>query len=499
MSQGYSGYRKEAGFGFANLSNKSLVGLFVILVVGIAVMTKVPLAGVAVFVLGIPVALLLLVPLGATGRTAAGHLAWKLNIFTGARSNRDALVAGALANDQPVTEIDRIENLPGVLAPLKLLDVDDGRGGRQVLVWNRATGVLSAILRVAPTGITLADPADATTWVTAYGAMLADLGYKKQIESVTFNIESAPGGGTNQRQYVLDRLDPGAPGLSLKVAGEILDAEPSSAADVSATVTFNFNLKNVHPVPETLLDGAAEVVRLLPSLEQSLAASGATVTGRASTQWLIRRVRAAFDPAIRMSLTEGDGPGDELLEWIDAGPIRTESTPDVYAHDSGLSVTWAMTHAPRGTVRQHSLVPLLAPGPFYKRLCYVYRPYSAAEAAQKVEDEITGGTLRAMMRRWTKKDTSQREYDDQVKARRAAQEESLGAGYGRFTMYVTTTARTAEALAQACANVEDRMGQTKIRFRRCRGAQAAAFATSLGLGIDPTSGLSKLASNRWLK
>ena len=39
--------------------------------------------------------------------------------------------------------------------------------------------------------------------------------------------------------------------------------------------------------------------------------------------------------------------------------------------------------------------------------------------------------------------------------------------------------------------------ETKIRFRRARGAQPAAFAVGLGLGIDPTTALSRRAHERW--
>jgi len=74
----------------------------------------------------------------------------------------------------------------------------------------------------------------------------------------------------------------------------------------------------------------------------------------------------------------------------------------------------------------------------------------------------------------------------------------LGAGVGRFTMYLTTTVRNESTLDAAVADAEERAAQTKIRFRRARGAQPAAFAASLGLGIDPTSALSRRAIERWI-
>ena len=74
----------------------------------------------------------------------------------------------------------------------------------------------------------------------------------------------------------------------------------------------------------------------------------------------------------------------------------------------------------------------------------------------------------------------------------------MGAGLGRFTMYITTTVRNEDTLPAACADVEERYGTAKLQFRRARGAQAAAFASSLGYGIEPTSGLSRTRAERWL-
>lgn len=73
----------------------------------------------------------------------------------------------------------------------------------------------------------------------------------------------------------------------------------------------------------------------------------------------------------------------------------------------------------------------------------------------------------------------------------------MGAGLGRFTMYVTTTVRNENTLPEACSDVEERMGMTKNRFRRTRKAMAAGHAASLGMGITPITGLSRMPNERW--
>jgi hypothetical protein len=494
MAPGFGGYRPIRGFGIGKLGKVGTT-LIVITVVAIAASTFISLwATVYLTLLAVPILVLTVVPFGGSGRTAVQHAVWELRSYTGNATNTDAYSSDVLS------EVEGGDHLPGVLAPLKPLTVDDGLGGKQCLIWNRRTGILSAILRVSPVGITLADEADANAWVRAYGAWLADLGYRPMITSVVFTVESSPTGGVNQREYILDRIVDSAPEITTRIMRNIVASSRSSTADVSTLVTINFDPSKASPEPKTLLEGASEVVRWLPGIESALAAAGATVTGRASTPFLIRRIRASFDPAIRMFLAEGELEEDELLQWRDAGPIRTDSNrkTDVYKHDSGYSVSWVLKDTPNGVVRQGILLPLVSPGKYYRRFSMVYRPFTAAEASEIVEKEISGGTIRRIFNSKTKKDETQRDHDDRVRARRAAQEESLGAGLGQFTMYLTTTVRNEESLPAACADVEERFGNAKLRFRRARGAQEATFAASLGLGIDPTSGLSRTAATRWL-
>ena len=63
--------------------------------------------------------------------------------------------------------------LPGVLAPLALLDAGDGYGGRYALVLDRRAGTLTAALRVIPASMWLADRHDADAWVSNWGGWLA--------------------------------------------------------------------------------------------------------------------------------------------------------------------------------------------------------------------------------------------------------------------------------------------------------------------------------------
>jgi len=98
--------------------------------------------------------------------------------------------------------------LPGVLAPLALLDADDGYGGRYALVLDRRAGTLTAALRVIPASTWLADRHDADGWVANWGGWLASLGYLPMVRHVTVVTDTAPEPGTALADAVAAALDP---------------------------------------------------------------------------------------------------------------------------------------------------------------------------------------------------------------------------------------------------------------------------------------------------
>ena len=97
---------------------------------------------------------------------------------------------------QVVAEHSPAWRLPGVLAPLALLDAEDGYGGRYALVLDRRTGMMTATLRIIPASTWLADRQDADTWVANWGGWLASLGYLPAVRHVTVTIDTAPEPGS---------------------------------------------------------------------------------------------------------------------------------------------------------------------------------------------------------------------------------------------------------------------------------------------------------------
>ncbi len=472
----YGNWRAERGWGIGSLSTTASLILFAAVLVPLLAVSAVP--AVALPLLGISLAAAAAV-LGRVGGVSVTDLVLRRLRFHRARAAGWTDYRGGLLTDHP-----RAADLPGVLAPVRPLDVDDGRGGRHALLWHRRTGTLTAILRCSPIGLDLADPHQADQWVASWGQLLANLGYLPPLRHVAVTVETAPAGGTTVRDHITTALDPDAPALARRILTELTDHTPVATAETDTRVSVCLDPARATPRPGDLLAAVVEVGRRLPAIENDLAACGVAVLGRATTDWLGTRIRTAFDPERRPDLTRLAGT-EAPLDWTDAGPIAATELWDHYRHEGGTSVTWALREAPRQAVGASVLAPLLSPGPFPRRTTWMYHPYPAEQAAAKVENEVTSGQVRRAWAERTRRDETQRERDDRARALQSAREEARGAGVGRFTIYVTTTVLNPDDLPAAVADVEQRAGQSKLRLRRLRGAQAPGFATTLGVGIDP--------------
>ena len=229
----YGNWRAQRGWGIGSLSTTQTVTLFVavlapVLAASVAPRAALVLAGVSVVVAG-----LLVIRVGGT--TAAEILTRRVR-FHRARAAGWTELSGGVFTDHP-----RGADLPGVLAPLVALDVEDGRGGRHALLWNRRTGALSVILRCSPVGLDLADPVQADLWVAGWGGLLADLGYNPLVRHLAVTVDTAPTGGTTVGDYVAAHLDPRAPALARTVLGELVAITPATAADIDARITLTLD------------------------------------------------------------------------------------------------------------------------------------------------------------------------------------------------------------------------------------------------------------------
>ena len=265
---------------------------------------------------------------------------------------------------------------------------------------------------------------------------------------------------------------------------------PATAADVDARVTLTLDPHRAAPRPADLLAAVTEVARWLPGLETALG----WLRGRACSAAPVDRVADRADPGgVRPGRPPRHRPPRPHAAtragscWLGGRrPGRRRRGLGDYRHDSGVSVSWALREAPRQAVAARVLAPLLAPGPYPRRVTWLYEPYPADQAAAEVEaagqrraDPLAPGPPAPAGTRPNATATTG-PAPCSPPARRPPAPGSAGSPSTSPPPSPTPT-----ELPAAVADVEQRAGQAKLRLRRLRGAQAAGFAAALGIGINP--------------
>ena len=165
----YGGWRRRRGIGLFGLG---AAGTHAVLgtLLGVIITTTADAA--ALLYVGPP--LLMAAGLGMIrigGGPVAHAAVRRLRWWRGSARNYTRYRAAVVAEHSPAFR------MPGVLAPLTLLDAKDGYGGRYGVVVDRRSGLMTPTLRVIPASTWLADREDADTWVANWGGWLASLGF----------------------------------------------------------------------------------------------------------------------------------------------------------------------------------------------------------------------------------------------------------------------------------------------------------------------------------
>lgn len=379
-------------------------------------------------------------------------------------------------------------SLPGLLAKVQVWAAVDALGRDFALVEIPQAHQWAVVLRVAAQGGALVDTETQDVWVAGWGEFLALLGQEGGVVQAAAVVETEPNAGALLRAHVDSQVRPDAPAFARRVAAAAAAELPAGVADTIGYVTLTFAERALGIVrkgaEQTAAAVAEEVGRRLPGLSVGLRDVGASEGLPLSVDRLSRRVREAFDPAIGAQFAGQEADGLPVhVEWEDAGPSAHDETATSYRHDSGLSRTWEAMDVPPGLVRDSVMARLMAPMPSAprKRVTLLYRPVDAAQTATLVDRD-----LRAAVNRTGRRKGLAYSHDTAAlkSARQATEEEAAGAGVVTFSMLVTVTVTDDADFDRAATSVERAGRGARFRLSPVRGAQAAAFAGGLGVGLS---------------
>lgn len=474
----FTGWRKAKGLGIGWMTptDSAIVAALVVVWLG-ALM----LAG---WRAGLAIAPLVLIALGLSapfdGLPTRWYLGREWRWYVTGRKERREYRSGW------VHPVDGLPELPGPLAATRLVEVAAGVGQPDpwAVVWNRATGEVTATLEVTTQQAHLADSDTFSGWVGNWHRWLAGTCTDQAVAHVMVVVESSSVSGEALGDQILGSVSADAPPFAAELLTDLAGLASAGSTSVSVFVEITFTAAKLG---EGRIDErVAEVARRLAGLQDSLRGCGVGSVRRASAARLAERMRAAFDPSAaggaEVARRDGDHDG---LRWRQCGPIATDEQRGALLLDSGAAVGWVWAEAPRSPVTARVLARLVDAGPYRKRVMLYWQPMAPAAAVAKLEAEKTAATTKQLVADRQKRDETARQARDRQLTAAAAAEEASGAGLGTLAIYVVVQVDRLDQVPDAVADVEARAGHARIRLRRATCSHAAIHATGLGAGIAP--------------
>lgn len=393
----------------------------------------------------------------------------------------------------PKQELD----LPGILAPLRLLSAPAAHGRDLAIVQHPYDSTWTAVARINCPGIGLADSSRQYQRVAGWGALLAGLCTDgSPVIRVQALQRLVPESGAALRSWHAAHVVDGVPEIAHNVAAELLHQNTIVTTRREAYLAFSMDSRRVRSQIRSAGGGEAGTVRVLvrhlQGLAHSIGGADLQIEDWLSTRGLAEVLRSAFDPHSQLMLTDrralaqrDTAQNHAGTSLRNAGPVYAEVRADSYSTDGAHSVTYWVQEWP-AEAWSTGLGPLLADGSSRRSLSMIYEPLAPRTAERAVMRERTSRHVAVRMRQRTGQIVPEHERVASARAQRQDSERAAGHGLVRFAGYITVTVEDEKDLADACAALEADAAQARIEVRRMWFAQDSGFAMGalpLGLGL----------------
>jgi len=410
-------------------------------------------------------------------------------------------------------------DLPGILAPLRILEAELGSGGgRMAVIHHRHDRTYTAVARIRFPGIGLVDSARRDQRVAGWGALLSGLCSEgNPIVRVQALQRIVPASGAALRRWHIDHLAADAPAAAVEITESLLATSTLATSQREAYLAFTMDERRAATAIKGAGGGAAGaaavLVRQLRALTSAIGSADLRVEGWLGPRELAEVLRLAFDPHSARTLAErrvnaatppasqssgqaggeaggevggGAGPLPQGVDPGVAGPAAAETQPGSYRHDGARSVTYWVYTWPRNQVFSTALAPLLGEGTHRRAFSMHVEPLGPRAAEREVMRERTARHVAVRMRQRTGQIVPEHEQAALERAQAQDAERAAGHGLVRFTAYVTVTVTDPAQLEDACAAVEADAAAARIELRRMWFAQDIGFAMGalpVGMGL----------------
>ncbi|MFF6956192.1 SCO6880 family protein [Streptomyces sp. NPDC008317] len=394
-------------------------------------------------------------------------------------------------------------DLPGVLAPLTILEAAVDNGGTMAVVHHRIDRTVTAVARIKFPGLGLVDSARRDQRVGGWGSLLSSLCTEgSPIIRIQTMQRLVPESGAALHRWHADHLNDDAPSAAVEITESLLSTATLATSQREAYLAVTLDTSRAAGAIKGAGGGTAGaatvLVRHLRALTSSIASADLQVEGWLAPRDLAEVLRTAFDPhssrmlaerrasaiaAATRGLEPGGAPG---VSTAHAGPVAAEATRTSYVHDGAVSVTYWVADWPRNKVFSTALAPLLAEGAHRRAFSMHIQPLAPRAAERDVMRERTSRHVAVSMRNKTGQIVP--EHEKAALQRAEAQDAERAAGHGlvRYTAYVTVTVTDPSDLEDACAALEADASGAYIDVHRMYWAQDLGFAVSalpVGMGL----------------
>jgi hypothetical protein len=391
-------------------------------------------------------------------------------------------------------------DLPGVLAPLRILTVKSGAGHDIAILHYPHARTYTAIASVNSPGLSLLDPDRAEAIVHAWGQVLAALCTEDHpIARIQLVSRTVPQTAGALRRWHTDHLDPAAP-LASVIANETLLAAAVPATCRRRTwLAVTLDAKRTATATRAADGETAAACRVLEkhvrALRPLLAGAGITIAHLLDVAELAEVIRTGFDPHVADALDQRRAQADAQtargeqpmvpagLDPALAGPAAAQASWSYYRHDGAVSVTYVVHAWPISPVYATALAALLADATHRRSFSFLIEPLGPRAAQKAVMVERTKREVGIRLRARTGQAVSATEQVAMDRATAQDAEHAHGSGLAQFTGYLTVTVDDEEHLPDACAQAEADAALVGIELRRMYGAQDTGFAMTLPVGL----------------
>ncbi len=350
--------------------------------------------------------------------------------------------------------------LPGILAPLRLLSVP-AAGRDLAVVHHPHDRTYTAVARVRFPGIGLADSARRDQRVAGWGALLAGLCAEgSPIVRVQALQRLIPESGVALRAWHEQHLADNAPELATSVAEDLLASSRLSTSRREPYLSVVMDARRaagpIRAAGGGDVGAAAVLIRHLRALSQSLGTAELEVEDWLGARDLAEVIRTAYDPAsvfplaarraLAASAAMAGTPGATLAPGAalrQSGPVHAEARPGRYVHDGAVSVSYWVHGWPRSQAWSTALGPLLGDAGSRRSFGMIFEPLSPRVAERAVMRERTARHVAVRMRQRTEQIVPEHERAAMALAEGQDAERAAGHGLVRFTATPPSPCRTA--------------------------------------------------------